>query len=65
MFENYIELSKAQIDRIEDFKNSLLVCGFTSEESINYHKEWLNNIIEKAKELNDMEDTIFNERKKR
>jgi hypothetical protein len=65
MFENYIELSKAQVDRIEDFSNSLLVCGFTSEESINHHKEWLNHIIEKAKELNDMEDDIFNERKKR
>tara|TARA_R110002126_G_scaffold289342_1_gene444071 strand:- start:431 stop:631 length:201 start_codon:yes stop_codon:yes gene_type:complete len=62
---NYIKLSKEQSERIDDFRNSLQVCSFTHEETVNYHKRWLDNIVQKGKELDDLEDGLINKRKRR
>jgi hypothetical protein len=63
--EEYIKLNKEQSERIDDFRNSLQVCSFTHEETVNYHKKWLDHIIQKGKELDDLGDNIINERKQR
>ena len=62
--EDYIKLSKEQTARIGNFHNSLLLINFNNEETIDYHKKWLDHIIEKGKQLQDIEDDLINNRKK-
>jgi hypothetical protein len=63
MSTEYLKASKEQKERIDDFRNSLQVCSFTHEETVNYHKKWLDHIIQKGKELDDMEYDLINKRK--
>ena len=65
MSKDYIKLNKEQIDRINHFCNSLMVCSYTNQETVEYHKEWLDHIIQKGKELDNMEDDLINNRKQR
>lgn len=63
MSEDYINLKKEQSERIDNFRNSLQVCSFTHEETIDYHKKWLDHIIQKGKELEDIENGLINNRR--
>ena len=60
---DYIKLKKEQSERIDDFRNSLQVCSFTNKETIDYHKKWLDHIIQKGKELEDIEEDLINNRR--
>jgi hypothetical protein len=61
--EDYIKLSKEQTARIGDFHNSLLLINFKDQDTIDYHKKWLDHIIEKGKQLQDIEEDLINKRK--
>ena len=61
--EDYIKLSKKQTARIGDFHNSLLLINFKDQDTIDYHKKWLDHIIEKGKQLQDIEEDLINKRK--
>jgi len=63
MNKDYIKLTKEQSERIDDFRNSLQVCNFTHKETIDYHKKWFKHIIEKGKELENIEEDLINNRK--
>ena len=63
MSKDYIKMTKEQSERIDNFRNSLQVCSFTNKETIDYHKEWLDHIIQKGKELEDIEEELINNRR--
>lgn len=65
MSKDYIKLKKEQSERIDYLRNSLQVCSFTHKETIDYHKKWLDHIIQKGKELEDIEEELINNRKQR
>jgi flagellar biosynthesis regulator FlbT len=65
MSENYIEFRDQVMKMIDDFRNSLIVTDFNNEDTLNFHKQWFNHIITNKKRLDNMEDDLINERKKR
>lgn len=62
MSKDYITLHKEQSERIDDFRNSLIISDFNNDEVVDYHKKWFYIIIEKSKELGDIEDDLINNR---
>ena len=40
MSKDYITLHKEQSERIDDFRNSLIISDFNNDEVVDYHKKW-------------------------
>jgi hypothetical protein len=51
-----------QTDRLDDFKNAMLVSNLRDSSTRQYFTEWFNHIVEKSIELDESGDDLVNKR---
>ena len=61
--EDYITLLEEQRDRLDDFKNAMLLANLRDIDTRTYFTEWFNHIVEKSIELDEICDDLVNKRK--
>ena len=62
MSKDYKTLLEEQRDRLDDFKNVMLLSNLRDTNTRTYFTEWFNNIVEKSIELDESGDDLVNKR---
>ena len=61
--KDYITLLEEQRDRLDDFKNAMLLANLRDTDTRTYFTECFNHIVEKSIELDEICDDLVNKRK--
>ena len=61
--KDYKTLLEEQRDRLDDFKNAMLLSNLRDTNTRTYFTEWFNHIVEKSIELDETGDDLVNKRK--
>ena len=62
MSKDYKTLLEEQSNRLDDFKNSMLLSNLRDTNTRKYFTEWFNHIVEKTIELDETGDNLINRR---
>ena len=60
--KDYKTLLDEQTNRLDDFKNAMLVSNLRDSSTRQYFTEWFNHIVEKSIELDETGDDLVNKR---
>ena len=62
MSKDYKTLLEEQRDRLDDFKNAMLLSNLRDTNTRQYFTEWFNHIVQKSIELDESGDDLVNKR---
>ncbi len=60
--KDYKTLLEEQRDRLDDFKNAMLLSNLSDNSTRQYFTEWFNHIVQKSIELDESCDDLVNKR---
>ena len=62
MGKDYKTLLEEQRDRLDEFKNAMLLSNLRDTNTRTYFTEWFNHIVQKSIELGETNDELINKR---